>query len=101
MWRGAHAAYLGEAVRALLVAVGLDAHVLGVRARGRGGDALGVVREVRARAATAGAVLGAVHGAPGLGEARVAAEAGEGLRGDVIGACVPEARRGHFVKCWF
>ena len=35
---------LGEAVCALLEAVGLDAHVLGVGARGRGGDALGVVR---------------------------------------------------------
>ena len=58
MWRGAHAACLGKAVRALLEAVGLVAHVLGVGARGRGGDALGVVREVGARAPAAQAVLG-------------------------------------------
>ena len=66
---------LSEA-RALLEASDLVAHVLHVGANHGGRDALGVVREVRARAATAGAVLGAVHGAPGLGEARVAAEAG-------------------------
>ena len=39
----AHAADLGEAIRALLEAVELGAHVLGVGARSRGGDALGVV----------------------------------------------------------
>ena len=37
---------------------------------------------VRARTETAGAVLGAVTRAPGLDEARVAAEARVGLRGD-------------------
>ena len=53
MWRVRARGRLGEAIRALLEAVDLDAHVLGVGARGRGGDALGVVREERARAPAA------------------------------------------------
>ena len=47
--------------------------------------ALGVVGEVRARAPTAQAILGAVPGALDLGVAGEAAEAGERLGGDAPG----------------
>ena len=83
---GAHAAALGGRARALLEAGDLVTHVLGVGADRGHGDVLGVVGEVRLRAEPAGAVLGAVARAPGLDEARVAAEAAVGLRGDAAEA---------------
>ena len=79
--REARAAALGGGARALLEAGDLVAHVLGVGADRSHGDVLGVVGEVRLRAESAGAVLGAVARALGLDEARVTAEAGVGLRG--------------------
>ena len=62
-----------------------------IRANDAGRDALGVVGQVGARADAAGTVLGAVHGASGLGEARVAAEAGR--RGS--GAMPPKHSTSH------
>ena len=83
MW--AEAGRLGGRAHALLEACDLDARVLDVSPHGRGGDPLRVVRVVRARATAGLAVLGAVARSLGLGEARVAAEAGEGVRGYAAG----------------
>ena len=64
----------------------LRADVLGVSADGGGGNLLHMVSEVRAGADAARAILGAVAGPLGLGTARVAPEAGEGLRGNAAKA---------------
>ena len=64
-WRTRNA--LGAAVRAVLKAVSLCTHVLGVGACSCRGDALGVVGEVGARAQAAEAIDGAVASAPDPG----------------------------------
>ena len=71
---------------AALEAVELAAAVLGVGDNGGGRDHLHVVSQVRARAATAEAVLGAVPRPRRLGKARVAPKAAHALRADAAAA---------------
>ena len=64
----------------------MHADILRVRVHRGSRDALHVVRQVRARADAACTILGAIARPLSFGEARVAAQAGERLRGDAAEA---------------